>query len=270
MSKVTWRGGALVAPVPPAMITCGTMEASNIITVAWTGILATVPPKTYISVRPRRHSYSIIKEQGEFVINLTTEALTHAADFCGMYTGAKIDKFNACNLTKEEVPGFSCPMIAEAPLSLACRVTEVVPMGSHDMFIADVVSVHVDETLLDADGRLCLERAGLAAFAHGEYFALGRSLGKFGFSAVKKKKHRRQSDPAANKPQATVDPTTDAVDNKYPADGLPTPVTADTHTAPTPSERPPRSDRKPRRPKKDKPTAGRSKDTAKKKKPKRT
>lgn len=194
MAKVTWRGGALIAPVPPAMISCGTMEESNIITVAWTGILGTVPPKTYISVRPRRHSYNIIKERGEFVINLTTEALIHAADYCGMYTGAKVDKFTACNLTKEEVPDFSCPMIAEAPLSLACRVTDVIPMGSHDMFIADVVSVHVDESLIDESGKLRLEKAQLAAFAHGEYYGLGKKLGWFGFSAVKKKKKKPTSE----------------------------------------------------------------------------
>ncbi len=198
MAKVTWRGGALIAPVPPAMISCGTMEQSNIITVAWTGILGTVPPKTYISVRPRRHSYNIIKESGEFVINLTTESLIHAADYCGMYTGAKVDKFTACNLTKEEVPDFSCPMIAEAPLSLACRVTEIIPMGSHDMFIADVVSVHVDESLIDESGKLRLEKAQLAAFAHGEYFGLGKKLGWFGFSAVKKKKKKTTVAPSAN------------------------------------------------------------------------
>ena len=194
MAKVTWRGGALIAPVPPAMISCGTMEESNIITVAWTGILGTVPPKTYISVRPRRHSYNIIKERREFVINLTTESLIHAADYCGMYTGAKVDKFTACNLTKEEVPDFSCPMIAEAPLSLACRVTDVIPMGSHDMFIADVVSVHVDESLIDESGKLRLEKAQLAAFAHGEYYGLGKKLGWFGFSAVKKKKKKPTSE----------------------------------------------------------------------------
>lgn len=190
MAKTAWRGGALIAPVPPAMISCGTMETSNIITVAWTGILGTVPPKTYISVRPRRHSYNIIKESGEFVINLTTEALIHAADYCGMYTGAKVDKFAVCELHKEEVPGFSCPMIAESPLSLACRVTEIVPMGSHDMFIADVVAVHVDESLIDAAGKLHLEHAHLAAYAHGEYYGLGKKLGWFGFSAVKKKKKK--------------------------------------------------------------------------------
>lgn len=201
MAKVTWRGGALIAPVPPAMISCGTMEESNIITVAWTGILGTVPPKTYISVRPRRHSYNIIKERGEFVINLTTEALIHAADYCGMYTGAKVDKFTACNLTKEEVPDFSCPMIAETPLSLACRVTDVIPMGSHDMFIADVVSVHVDESLIDESGKLRLEKAQLAAFAHGEYYGLGKKLGWFGFSAVKKKKKKPTSEHSKHTPK---------------------------------------------------------------------
>ena len=201
MAKIAWRGGALIAPVPPAMITCGTMEESNIITVAWTGILGTVPPKTYISVRPRRHSYNIIKERGEFVINLTTESLIHAADYCGMYTGAKVDKFTACNLTKEEGPDFSCPMIAEAPLSLACRVTDVIPMGSHDMFIADVVSVHVDESLIDESGKLRLEKAQLAAFAHGEYYGLGKKLGWFGFSAVKKKKKKPTSEHSKHTPK---------------------------------------------------------------------
>lgn len=205
MAKIAWHGGALIAPVPPAMITCGTMESSNIITVAWTGILGTVPPKTYISVRPRRHSYNIIKEHGEFVINLATEDLIHAADFCGMYTGAKIDKFTACKLTKEEVPDFSCPMIAESPLSLACRVTDIVPMGSHDMFIADVVAVHVDERLIDENGKLHLDKAHLAAYAHGEYFGLGQKLGFFGFSAVKKKKKKPNPHPQNRtaKPQAS-------------------------------------------------------------------
>ena len=191
MAKVTWRGGALLAPVPPAMVSVGTMEESNILTVAWTGILNTIPPKTYISVRPRRHSHGILMEKREFVINLTTEDLVRAADYCGMYTGAKVDKFQVMGLHKEEVPGFACPMIAESPLSLACRVTDVVPMGTHDVFYADIVSVHVDDSLIGADGKLCLDKAGLAAYAHGEYFALGKKLGEFGFSA-RKKKHRQK------------------------------------------------------------------------------
>ena len=199
MAKIEWRGGALLAPLPPAMVSCGTQEASNIITVAWTGILNTVPPKTYISVRPRRHSYSIIRESGEFVINLTTEELVRAADYCGMYTGAKVDKFEKCGLTREAVPGFSAPMIAESLLSLACRVTDCVSLGSHDMFMADIVSVHVDESLIGAEGKLHLERAHLAAYAHGEYFGLGKKLGWFGFSAVKKKKKKPKAGTATKK-----------------------------------------------------------------------
>lgn len=203
MAKITWRGGALLAPVPPALVTVGDMEKANIITVAWTGIVNTVPPKTYISVRPRRYSYGILKERGEFIINLTPASLVHAADFCGMYTGTKIDKFARLGLTKEAVDGFSVPAIAECPLSLCCRVTEVVPMGSHDMFLADIVSVHINEDLLDENGKLCIARADLAAFAHGEYFALGRALGNFGFSAVKKKRRSKPAPKAAAAKSAT-------------------------------------------------------------------
>lgn len=189
MSKIQWRGGALLAPIPPVMVSCGTMEKSNIITVAWTGIVNTIPPKTYISVRPTRYSYSMIRESGEFVINLTTAALVRSADFCGIYTGRKVDKFARCALTREPSPSLACPMIAESPLSMECRVTDVIPLGSHDMFLADIVGVEVEEGLLDREGRLHLERAGLAAFAHGEYYELGRRLGAFGFSVRKKKKH---------------------------------------------------------------------------------
>lgn len=188
MSKAKWKGGALIAPVPPVMVSCGNMESSNILTIAWTGIINTIPPKTYISVRPQRHSYNIIKESGEFVINLTPSRLIKAADYCGIYTGAKVDKFTKCNLTKEEANEVSCPMIAESPLSLECKVTDIIPLGTHDMFLADIVAVDVDEDLLDKNGKLCLEKAGLAAFAHGEYFELGKKIGYFGFSAAKKKK----------------------------------------------------------------------------------
>ena len=188
MSKAKWKGGALIAPVPPVMVSCGNMESSNILTIAWTGIINTIPPKTYISVRPQRHSYNMIKESGEFVINLTPSRLIKAADYCGIYTGAKVDKFAKCNLTKEEATEVSCPMIAESPLSLECKVTDIIPLGTHDMFLADIVAVDVDEDLLDKNGKLCLEKAGLAAFAHGEYFELGKKIGYFGFSAAKKKK----------------------------------------------------------------------------------
>ncbi|MBO5845385.1 MAG: flavin reductase family protein [Clostridia bacterium] len=188
MAKIKWRGGALTAPVPPVMVSCGNMEDSNIITVAWTGIINTVPPKTYISVRPSRHSYSLIKESGEFVVNLTTAEMIKKADFCGIYTGAKVDKFAKCGLDKEEATEVSCPVIAQSPLALECKVTDVIELGSHHMFLADIVAVDVDETLVDQKGKLHLDRAHLAAFAHGEYFELGRKIGYFGFSVDKKRK----------------------------------------------------------------------------------
>ncbi len=189
MSKKVWKGGALTAPVPPCMVTCGEGEHANIITVAWTGIVNTVPPKTYISVRPSRHSYGLIRESGEFAVNLTPVSLIRAADYCGIYTGKKVNKFETCGLHAVPAAKLSCPILAESPLTLECRVTDVIPLGSHDMFLADIVAVDVEESLLDAEGKLHLERAGLAAFAHGEYFELGKRIGTFGFS-VKKKKRR--------------------------------------------------------------------------------
>ncbi len=193
MGKVFWKGGTLLGPLPPVMVTCGDMDDANIITVAWTGIINSDPPMTYISIRPERYSYGIIKERGEFAVNLTTAKTVRWADYLGIHTGRKIDKFKKSGLTKEEAKEISCPLIAESPLSLECRVNKIVPLGSHDMFIADILSVDVDEELIDGSGRLHLERAGLAAFAHGEYFALGRSLGKFGFSVAKKKGRRAPS-----------------------------------------------------------------------------
>ena len=192
MAKLKWRGGALIAPVPPVMVSCGDMENSNILTIAWTGIINTIPPKTYISVRPSRHSYNMIKESGEFVINLPPAGLVREADYCGMYTGAKVDKFAKCNLTKAPADKVSCPIIEESPMSLECKVTEIIPLGTHDMFLADIVAVNVDESLIDKSGKLDLARAHLAAYAHGEYFELGKKIGKFGFSAVKKKKKPSQ------------------------------------------------------------------------------
>ncbi len=194
MAKLKWKGGALVAPVPPAMVSCGNDESgnSNIITIAWTGIVNTIPPKTYISVRPSRHSYEIIKNSGEFAINLTTAALVRSADYCGVYTGAKVDKFEKCGLHKEQASEISCPLIAESPLSLECRVCDIIELGTHHMFLADIVAVDVDESLIDSEGKLRLDKAGLAAFAHGEYFSLGEKLGSFGFSVRKKKKKQAQ------------------------------------------------------------------------------
>lgn len=185
MKKTTWKGGALIAPIPPVLVSCGDENKANIITVAWTGIIATVPPKTYISVRPSRHSHSIISEKREFVINLATAEQAKKVDYCGIYTGAKVDKFEKCGFTKEKSTEVGCPSIAECPLSIECRVSVVLPQGSHDMFIADIVAVNVDETLLDEKRKLELEKAGLLAFAHGEYFRLGEKVGEFGFSARK-------------------------------------------------------------------------------------
>lgn len=191
MEKVTWQGGALVAPVPAVMVSCGDMESSNIITVAWCGITNTVPPKTYISVRPSRHSYNIIKESGEFVINLVPSALAKKADFCGIHTGKKVDKFEKCGFTKERASNVSAPLIGECPISIECKVTDIIPLGSHHMFLADILAVNVEKNLLE-DGKLCINRAHLCAFAHGEYYKLGERIGKFGFS-VKNKKNKANS-----------------------------------------------------------------------------
>lgn len=188
MAKIKWRGGALLAPAPPALVTCGDMENSNALAVAWTGIINTVPPKTYISVRPGRYSYSMIKESGEFVINLTSADMIKALDGCGMLTGAKVDKFKKFGLVKQEASEVKCPLVAQSPLSLECRVTDIIELGSHHMFLADVVAVDVEENLIDQNGKLRLDKANLAAFAHGEYFALGKKIGEFGFSVRKKKK----------------------------------------------------------------------------------
>ena len=188
MSKIKLKGGALLAPLPPVMVSCGSGDAANILTVAWTGILNTVPPKTYIAVRPRRHSHALIRESGEFVLNLTPATLVRAADYCGMYTGAKVNKWEKCHLTPVEVEEVSVPIIGECPLSLCCKVTEVRSEGTHDLFFADIVGVYAEEGLMDAGGKLHLERADLCAYAHGEYFTLGKRIGAFGFSAAKKKK----------------------------------------------------------------------------------
>ena len=188
MAKIKWKGGALLAPVPPVMVSCGDMENSNIITVGWTGIINTIPPKTYISVRKSRHSYELIKNSGEFVINLTPTSLVREADFCGIYTGKKVNKFEKCKLTKGEAQNVSCPIIEESPLSIECKVFDIIELGTHDMFLADIVGVDVSEEIIGGDGKLRLDKANLTAYAHGEYFELGKKIGSFGFSAAKKKK----------------------------------------------------------------------------------
>ena len=190
MGKIKFRGGTLLAPAPPVMVTCGTGESANVITVAWTGITNTIPPKTYISVRPKRHSHALIAESGEFVLNLTPTSLVKAADYCGTYTGAKVNKFEKCGLTAIPSSAVSVPTIEEAPLALECRVREIIPLGTHDMFLADILATTVRDELLDEAGKLCLDRADLTAYSHGTYYSLGQPLGSFGFSAAKRRPGR--------------------------------------------------------------------------------
>lgn len=188
MARKSFKAGALTAPLPPVMVTVGDMENSNIITIGWTGILSTIPPRTYVSVRPERYSYKLLKQTGEFVINLTTANQAKVVDYVGIYTGAKVDKFKECRLTKMASKEVSAPTIAECPLALECRVVEVIPMGTHDVFIADIVSVSCDDGILDEAGKIRFDKAGLLAYAHGEYYALGEKVGRFGFSTDKPKK----------------------------------------------------------------------------------
>lgn len=198
MSKVKWKGSTLLAPVPPALVTCGTMEKPNVLTIAWTGIINTNPPKTYISVRPERFSYGMIDSLGEFVINLPTKDMVRAVDFCGVKSGKDIDKFKKTNLNIQKCEFVSCPQIEQSPLSLECKVFDKIELGTHHMFLADIVGVNVDESLLDKNGRLCVEKARLIAYAHGDYFELGKNLGDFGFS-VRKKKTPSKKRPKRNK-----------------------------------------------------------------------
>lgn len=188
MEKVSWKGGALLAPLPAVMVSSGTVEKPNVMTVAWTGIINTQPSKTYISVRKSRYSYDLIKNSGSFVINLVPSTLVKACDFCGVRSGKDTDKFKLCNLTAEASFSVDAPSIAECPLSLECRVSEIIELGSHDMFLADIVSVAVKKDLIDQNGRLALEKAGLLAYVHGEYFTLGKKIGSFGYSVKKKRK----------------------------------------------------------------------------------
>ena len=175
MSKISFKPGTMLNPVPAVMVSCGDGDVNNIITIAWTGIINTDPPMTYVSVRKERYSHDIIKKTGEFVINLTTEKLAFATDYCGVKSGRDVDKFKEQNLTAEESKVVKCPSIAESPVNIECKVTEIKELGSHDMFIAEIVNVNVDEDLMDEKGKLCLEDAGLIAYNHGHYFALKRT-----------------------------------------------------------------------------------------------
>ena len=193
MSKVTWKSGTFIYPLPAVMVSCGTMEESNIITVAWTGIINTDPAMCYISVRPTRHSYEMIKKNGEFVINLTTKDLAYATDWCGVKTGAKVDKFKEMKLTKEKANFVNCPMIKESPVSVECRVKEIRELGSHHMFIAEILGINADEKYINENGAFDISKCDLIAYSNGNYYSLGKKIGRFGFSVQKKKKTTKKS-----------------------------------------------------------------------------
>ena len=194
MAKQLWKPGNMIYPLPAVMVSVTDGEGhDNIITVAWTGTVCTNPAMAYISVRPSRYSYDMIRKTGEFVINLTTEELAFATDFCGVRSGRDVDKFRKLNLTKEKAQFVSAPMIGEAPVSIECRVREVKELGSHDMFLADVLAVHADEAYMDKNNRFRLNDAGLLVYSHGEYLAGGRKVGTFGYS-VKKKQMQKKLD----------------------------------------------------------------------------
>lgn len=176
----------MLNPAPVVMVSCGsTLEQYNIITVAWTGTVCSDPPMCYISVRHERHSYPIIKENMEFVINLVGEDLVSRTDWCGVRSGAKYNKFIETNLTPIRGQKVKAPLIAESPVNLECVVKQIIPLGTHDMFLAEIVAVNVDKKLIDAKDTLRLDKAKLVSYSHGFYYTLGKALGKFGFSVKK-------------------------------------------------------------------------------------
>lgn len=193
MSKQTWRAGNMLYPLPAVMVSCGRPEEKpNIITVAWAGTVCSSPAMVSISVRPERYSYDIIRETGEFVINLTTERLVRATDFCGVRSGRDIDKFEAMHLTAGKSVHVAAPLIEESPVNIECRTKQILELGSHHMFVAEVVGVDVDEQYLDEKGKFQLNEAGLMVYSHGEYFGLGRKLGSFGYSVRKKRTGKKE------------------------------------------------------------------------------
>ena len=202
--------GALLSPVPAVLISCGTMEKPNLLTVAWAGTVCTRPPMVSISIRPERFSYPLIKESGEFVLNLPPAKIVRAVDLCGVKSGKDGDKFALSGLHPVSAAGVSAPAVAECPVSFSCKVKQVIPLGSHDLFIAEIAAVEAEEGLFDEKGKLCLEKMGLLGYAHGEYYALGEKIGSFGFS-VRKKPLPKAGKPArpkrpAPKPAARTGP----------------------------------------------------------------
>ena len=196
MAKQTWAGGNMLYPLPAVMVSCANAAGEkDIVTVAWAGTVCTNPPMLSISLRPERHSYHIVRESGEFVVNLVTTRLQRACDWCGVRSGRDYDKWEECHLTPVSATALDlAPTIAESPVSIECRVRDVLELGSHHLFLADVLAVQVEEGLLDKSGKLDLARAGLTAYSHGEYFELGRRIGSFGYS-VRKRPPKRKPGP---------------------------------------------------------------------------
>lgn len=189
MGKQHWKGGNMLNPVPAVMVSLADEQGNtNIITVAWAGTICTNPPMLSISIRPERYSYDIIKRTGEFVVNLTTEELVKACDYCGVTSGRDVNKFEKLGLTKCDMQNVKAPGINESPVNIECKVNEIKELGSHSMFIADVVGVTVDDKYMDDKGKFNINETGLVMYSHGEYFSLGDKLGKFGYSIQKKKK----------------------------------------------------------------------------------
>lgn len=193
MAKRVWKSGTFIYPIPAVLVTSGTMENSNILTVAWTGIMNTNPAIVYISVRPERYSYNLIKESKEFAINLTNKDLAFATDWCGVRSGAKFDKFKEMKLTKEKANFIKAPLIKESPVSIECKVIEEKTYGSHTTFIAEVLSIDADEKYMDEKGAFDISKCDLIAYANGGYYELGKKIGKFGYSVEKKKKPIRKN-----------------------------------------------------------------------------
>lgn len=191
MAKQIWKPSTMLNPVPVVMVSCTNHEGiDNIITLAWAGTVNSEPPMLSISIRKDRFSYNMIKEKGEFVVNLVSRKLTFPADFCGVKSGRNIDKFKSLNLTKENSSKVTVPMIKESPINIECKVREVIELGSHDLFIGEILAVNVDDSLMDSKGKLHLQKAELVCYSHGEYYGLDKSLGFFGFSVAKKKIRR--------------------------------------------------------------------------------
>ena len=187
MGKVKWKPGTMIYPLPAVMVSCGNeADGYNILTVSWTGTICSDPAMCYISVRPERHSYGILKKNGEYVINLTTRKLAFQTDWCGVKSGADFDKFSEMGLTPVPANIVSAPLIAESPLNIECKVKEVVELGSHHMFISEVVAVDVDEELIDTrTGLFRLDKANMLCYSHGKYYDIGKFIGRFGFSVKK-------------------------------------------------------------------------------------